>query len=212
MFNLQTPEDAIVALAAATAVSLATWLILSIGVWSITLRHLSLGQTTTVARLRAWSMPGSRRLAQALMVAGLTGTAACSPSAQDTPTLVWVGDVEAAETSTTRPSTTRPSTTPLTPPTTQAAASTTDHENATSNVGVVEPPAGGSGLDVHIVRQGESLWTIARSTVSVRLGRTPTAAETAVYWRRLIDDNRSRLFSGHPDLIHPGEELMLSFP
>jgi nucleoid-associated protein YgaU len=65
---------------------------------------------------------------------------------------------------------------------------------------------------VHRVEPGEHLWGIARAhlaTVGGRPAEDLRAADIAPYWRRLIDANTGRLRSGDPDLIHPGEELVL---
>jgi nucleoid-associated protein YgaU len=37
----------------------------------------------------------------------------------------------------------------------------------------------------------------------------PTNREVAEYWRKVIDANRDRLRSGDPNLIYPGEEIIL---
>ena len=52
---------------------------------------------------------------------------------------------------------------------------------------------------------GDNLWTIARGA----LGGTAADAEVAPYWNALIAANRSRLRSGDPNLIYPGEVLGL---
>jgi hypothetical protein len=72
----------------------------------------------------------------------------------------------------------------------------------------VLPDVRGTQPHVHAVVEGESLWTIAELHVQTALGRTPTDGETATYWSRLIDANRTRLSSGDPDLIYPGELMV----
>jgi nucleoid-associated protein YgaU len=63
---------------------------------------------------------------------------------------------------------------------------------------------------VHIVGRGDHLWAIARDTLEDALGRAPNDAEISAYWRRLIDQNRSRLVDpDNPDLIFAGQELIL---
>ena len=59
---------------------------------------------------------------------------------------------------------------------------------------------------------GDNLWTIARD----RLAKSssggsgkPTNREVANYWLQVIDANRYRLRSGDPDLIYPGETIVL---
>jgi nucleoid-associated protein YgaU len=41
------------------------------------------------------------------------------------------------------------------------------------------------------------------------LGRPATVDEVVAYWRSVIEANRERLQSGDPDLIYPGEVVLL---
>lgn len=60
------------------------------------------------------------------------------------------------------------------------------------------------------VQAGDHLWSIAERTLHRRLDRQPTDAETAPYWRRLVDANRDRLVDpDDADLILPGQTLVL---
>ena len=64
----------------------------------------------------------------------------------------------------------------------------------------------------HAVAEGESLWTIARDHLAqVRGGgaEKPATREVAAYWIRVVEVNRLRLRSGDPDLIYPGEQIVL---
>lgn len=80
----------------------------------------------------------------------------------------------------------------------------------TDNAGDERPnPLEGSLMTV---QPGDSLWSIAETRLTVALGRSPDDHETAPYWRRLIEDNMSKLRSGNPDLIFPGEQLDLPDP
>lgn len=56
---------------------------------------------------------------------------------------------------------------------------------------------------------GDNLWTIAQRTLAADRDRMPSVTEIARYWRAVIDHNQSRLRSGDPDLIYPGELLDL---
>ena len=61
-----------------------------------------------------------------------------------------------------------------------------------------------------VVRPGDSFWRIAARHERQRLGRRPTAAEVAVYWRPLVATNRHRLqMAGNPNLIFPGQVMQL---
>lgn len=56
------------------------------------------------------------------------------------------------------------------------------------------------------IAPGDHLWHVSESTLATRLGRPPSAAETATYLHRLIEANGDRLVSpGHPDLVLPGQ-------
>ena len=59
---------------------------------------------------------------------------------------------------------------------------------------------------VHVVDDGESLWSIARD----RVGGDPAALDG--YWRALCDANVRALPSGDVNLIHPGETVVLPEP
>lgn len=61
----------------------------------------------------------------------------------------------------------------------------------------------------HTVQPGDHLWSISSTTLRDRMGRMPSDAETAAYWRTVIDHNRATLRSGDPDLIYPGETIAL---
>ncbi|HSK25028.1 MAG TPA: LysM domain-containing protein [Egicoccus sp.] len=62
----------------------------------------------------------------------------------------------------------------------------------------------------HIVVAGESFWRIAADHVAQASDRPAADAEVAMYWRRLIEQNRSRLADpGNPDLLYPGQRLDL---
>ena len=59
------------------------------------------------------------------------------------------------------------------------------------------------------VQPGESLWTIASNAVGLQLGRTPTADEVRPYWQSVVDLNLDALSGGNPDLIQPGQLIVL---
>jgi hypothetical protein len=61
------------------------------------------------------------------------------------------------------------------------------------------------------VDPGDSLWTIARDhLIAVGKGSgEPTNRQVAEYWAKVKAANRHRLESGDPDIIEPGEEIVL---
>ncbi|MGH9117377.1 MAG: LysM peptidoglycan-binding domain-containing protein [Acidimicrobiales bacterium] len=76
----------------------------------------------------------------------------------------------------------------------------------------VEEPAP-PPLETWIVRAGDHLWSIAEAHLTEVMGRPPTDAETAPYWRLLIEHNRSRLsHPDQPDLLFVGQSVELPDP
>lgn len=60
------------------------------------------------------------------------------------------------------------------------------------------------------VQRGDHLWSLSEQHLENVLGRSSLAEhEIAPYWVRVIDLNRSRIRSGNPDLIYPGEIVLL---
>ena len=59
------------------------------------------------------------------------------------------------------------------------------------------------------VEPGDTLWTIAASHLERALRREPSAVQITRHWRDVIDLNLEGLRSGDPDLIHPGEQILL---
>ena len=59
------------------------------------------------------------------------------------------------------------------------------------------------------VRNGDSLWLIAKRHLTTGLNRPPTQEELRSHWLATIAANLPTLSSGNPDLIHPGEIITL---
>lgn len=66
-----------------------------------------------------------------------------------------------------------------------------------------------SGPATVVVEKGDHLWSISASHLEDRLTHAPSAAEITPYWREVIEANTDRLRSGDPDLIFPGETVVL---
>jgi len=63
---------------------------------------------------------------------------------------------------------------------------------------------------VYEVVRGDNLWTISRShLLAVYPDRDVDSAEIATYWREVIEINTPTLRSGDPNLIYPGERIVL---
>ncbi|WP_152192688.1 LysM peptidoglycan-binding domain-containing protein [Georgenia satyanarayanai] len=74
--------------------------------------------------------------------------------------------------------------------------------------GAADRPSGGPaahapGAAAHVVRPGDSLWSIARS----HLGEGASDADVAAEWPRWHETNRA-VVGANPHLIHPGQHLL----
>jgi nucleoid-associated protein YgaU len=59
------------------------------------------------------------------------------------------------------------------------------------------------------VRPGDSMWQLAEKRMRQWRGDALTDADVAPYWLAVIAANHDRIRSGDPDLIFPGEVLIL---
>lgn len=135
--------------------------------------------------------PGLRIPAAAEVPPPPPGTAAPAP----TPTLeAPPAEGRPARTPVPVPQVAPPADVPVTPPSTGA-----------------RPPAPGD-REVHVVVRGDHLWALAARRVADHRG-VPVAEvgdrEIAPYWAELVAANRADLRSGDPDLIRPGERIVL---
>ncbi len=217
----QDPETTIVVAVWGLAALSALWLGTSVLYWRQRLDVEGVGQ----GRLERFTMPGSKQIAKGLLAVTLTVLPACGASDPSPPQLVHLGQADptlapptsatALSTSTTMTPPTEPTTSPPTsePPTTVAPATTTapldrDEPPAPLVDEVIKNPDVELSEE-HRVVTGDHLWGIAADTTELRLGRPPTTAEISEYWAKLIATNRTRLASGDPNMIFPGETLVL---
>lgn len=82
---------------------------------------------------------------------------------------------------------------------------TTGHQNRTSRSASARGRSHATHLSTHVVASGETLWSIAGE--QLRAGAS--AADIATEVHRLWDLNATRIGTGSPDLIHPGQTLRL---
>ncbi len=103
---------------------------------------------------------------------------------------------------TTPPATTTPTTVPppVPPPAPPSPAP------ATPSPAAAQQPR---RTDLYTVAPGDNFWTIAAARIAAATRRAPAAADIAPYWQRVVDANRSTIRSGDPNLIFPGEIVML---
>jgi hypothetical protein len=198
------PEDGVVLASWWATMFLGAWFLVSVTLWSIALHSRLPLAARFAARI---ALPGTRKLAETtLTVALMLAPAACTAGASEAPTLSLIARGVAAESS---PMTSLP---PITP-TTAAPVSQTDPVELTDDVEPEVADPGGASLDepspFYEVQRGDNLWGIAESQLGAELGRVPSSAEVAPYWRELVNLNRGSLSSGEPDLIFPGELLSL---
>lgn len=65
------------------------------------------------------------------------------------------------------------------------------------------------GRESVVVVQGDNLWSISEGHLVVAFDRAVDDEEVSPYWRRVITANSGDLRSGDPDLIYPGEVVLL---
>jgi hypothetical protein len=61
----------------------------------------------------------------------------------------------------------------------------------------------------HVVRDGDSLWSIAAAHLETSGISNPTESIVAAYWMEILSANLGSIRSGDPDLIFPGETVAL---
>ncbi|MCP3911195.1 MAG: hypothetical protein GY745_00205 [Actinomycetia bacterium] len=75
------------------------------------------------------------------------------------------------------------------------------------------PPTDPGPQDTDLtVEVGDHLWGLAQERLTHHLGRPPRLAELHEYWLRVVEANLPYLRSADPNLIHPGEEIVLPAP
>lgn len=224
--SFSTGEEIALAGAWALALVVASWLFLSSACCAIALRR---GRLEAARRCAAFVPKVLRRGLELAIVATIAGSAlpahaltdepvvrtphvASTPSTRDAPT------THAPTPSTTaaaRPSTTTASTPATTnPPSTPTSTSTTVPTPALEAPKPTPPrpssdrrsPAPTPGRATYVVQPGDNLWLIARRSLEER---DRPARELVAYWHAVIEANASTLRSGDPNLIYPGEVLVL---
>ena len=180
------PEDAVVALVRAAAIATAAYLL------STTALYVIASVTRVPALIRGASvitLPGLRRVVDGALAATIVIA----------PTSVAFGA---------SPATAQPA-----PVSAQAYSPSPAGDTGPT----YEPtPAGGQTPDApaatHVVRRGDSLWTIATEHLATTRGVSADAVpqlEVAEVWRAIVNLNVSSLSSGDPNLIYPGEIVQL---
>jgi hypothetical protein len=96
------------------------------------------------------------------------------------------------------------------PPHLEPESTPAGHEPDPGRRPSVEPSVDGSISHPVAVRHGDHLWGLSERHLAEVLGRSDLGEhEIARYWVRVIDANRDTIRSGNPDLIYPGEVVVL---
>ncbi len=196
------PATVVVALLRWVALVGATWLLVS------TLLYVAAAASRVPAAVRAvrWStLPAVRRAVDAACAVSVATSVVLAPAvaaaarADDPPGVTLVRDGRGiAEL-------------PADTTTSTLAPAPSFARHAPAPAPAPAPAAPATAEDVVVV-EGDNLWTIAAARLARTSGRSPTDipdAEVAPYWIRVCDENRARLASGDPNLIVPGERIVL---
>jgi hypothetical protein len=104
---------------------------------------------------------------------------------------------------------------PATPPTPTPRVTPRPPETPTVEADATTPTATGGRRREHVVVSGDHLWALAAARLADHRGTDVemlAGHEVAGYWARVVDANRNRVASGDPDVIHPGETVLLPDP
>jgi hypothetical protein len=154
-----------------------------------------------MARALAWAtLPVARDWARRAVASGVLTASLALPAAaweQVKPGYVPVaaGDQQTTTTTIAAPT---PTTTVATIPVVPATVAT-----PTSNAAPVS-----SRVEV-TVQPGDNFWRLAENRLRELIGREPSDSEVAPSWVNVVEANRHSIRSGNPDLIFPGEVVLL---
>lgn len=192
------PVTATMALGRLVALAAAVWMLV---VASVAAVARGVGATRLAVAAERAVPPGLRRVLTGLAGAGAAGAVLVGVG-RGPIGAVTTGRDAAAQPPVTSDDTVTMSVLPPDP----ATSSTTTSAGADPS----EPADAAAGTDeTWTVEPGDSFWSIATELLADATGHEPTDVEVAPYWRLLIDANRDRLVSGDPDLIVPGQELIV---
>jgi hypothetical protein len=196
--------------AATVVIALLRWVAMAGAAWLLgsTLLYLAASLSRVPAAVRAvrWStLPAVRRAVDAACAVSIATTVVLAPAgagaarASDPPSVSLVRDGHDGGIRELPADTTTTTTVPTTlPPVTVVPVAPTPLPSATG--------------DEVVVAEGDNLWVLAARHLAASSGRASTDvpdAEVAPYWARVCDANRDRLASGDPDLVFPGERVVL---
>ena len=207
--ELAPTEDVVAAGLRVIALAIAYWIAASTALYTLA----RLTRLPGLIRATAWAtLPPIRRAIDRAIAVTVTTTALVSPVA---PALA-ADEVPPAEPIIYQISD-QGVPTPVNPPTIDP---TLISPPGTAGAGYTPTPAGGVeiGADiaaaaaetVYEVVKGDNLWTIsAKHLQAAAPDREVDAAAISIYWRKVIELNTPNLTSGDPNLIYPGEQIVL---
>ena len=188
-----SPEDVVAALLRLAALATCWWVI---GSFLTALLVRVVGWRPAIRMVDRLAPLLVRRLAQRLTGGALLAVSVLGPTS---PAVALSGYEPAAPVGRFTPPGMAVDDTPASPPVLQRPPAT--------------PPTTSTGGERRVaVAPGDHLWGIARAEVARRLGVGPrevAATQVAAYWRRVVAANEGRLRSGDPDLLFPGEVVIL---
>ena len=220
-----TPEDAVVAVVRVAGIVVAGWLLATTTTLYLLARLARL--PGLLHGIRWATLPSVRRVVDAAVAASvLAGAVLAGPSARAQAPQPAPIVVDLSATTTTAlghryvpvpagdpgvPGTTihlAPSSTAPSPVTSTSAPPV-----PAATARAPAPPAAADPVPGHAytVVPDDNLWTIAAAELSRQTGRGPdhlAEAEIRRYWLQVIDANRTRIRSGDPNLIFPGESIL----
>lgn len=216
--------------AATVSIALLRWVALLGAGWLLasTLLYLAAAASRVPSAVRAvrWStLPAARRAIDAACAVSVATSVVLAPAAagavRDTgdTTIVTIvrdgrgraGNGDAGGIAQLPPDSTTP---PPTTPTVSAPAPTAPPVSAPPPVAAVVASSSPAEVEVVVVA-GDNLWELAArhlASTSARARVDVGDAEVAPYWARVCDANRDRLASGDPNLVYPGERVLLPPP
>ncbi len=200
------PADALATVGRLLALGICYWILISSALY-LAATACRLGRL--VKAIEWATLPGVRRISQRLTVGSLALATMATPSplqASETvdPSYIPVPAGWDPPTSASIPTSTVPSTSTTAPTIVTAPPVTPTTDPPT--VGQVHDPAGELIIEI---KTGDNFWKLAEERLATMLGRNPTDSEVAPYWVEVVEANRKSIRSGDPDLIYPGEKVVL---
>ncbi|MDH3498553.1 MAG: LysM peptidoglycan-binding domain-containing protein [Acidimicrobiia bacterium] len=209
------PEIVITAALRTVALGLAYWVALMVAVAIAASRH------DRPAGSRHWAtLPMIRHLVDRALVIGVATSTLLAPavaSATEQPPFPVIVEVTTGTPSTPQPIPIQMRAPGPEPKPAIAAAEDTSPQSGQPAASVTASAPGtlspelrraGGAAQTHTVQPGDNMWLIAERHLRSNAA-TITRADVAAYWVQVIDANRDTIRSGDPDLIYPGELLIL---